>query len=214
MRLSLLAVCVSKAKPIGTWQGETVISGIDKQPVAGDVFVRARGLDGDEQADLSVHGGVDKAVYAYPSEHWPWWRNEKQLACRAATFGENLTTAGAGERDVAIGDRFRWGDCVLEVSQPRAPCYKLALHTQRADAPQAMTLSTRCGWYFRVVAEGCASSRTLERIADGGDISVHDAFRALFDPHAGRETLLRIRDMPALAEAWRRGIARKLAKSH
>jgi MOSC domain-containing protein YiiM len=210
MNLHILAVNISRVRSIGTLHGETVLSGIDKRPVDDGVFVRALGIDGDEQADLTVHGGVDKAVYAYPSEHWPWWESEQRLACHAATFGENLTTAGADERDVAIGDRFRWGDCVLEISQPRAPCYKLGMHTQRADVPQAMTHSTRCGWYFRVVEEGRASSRALERIVASGNISVRDAFHALFDRHADRARLLRVRDTPQLAEAWRRGIARKL----
>jgi MOSC domain-containing protein YiiM len=212
MNLRILSVNIGRARPIGTWQGETVVSGIGKIPVEGGVSVRALGIEGDEQADLAVHGGPDKAVYAYPSEHWPWWESETELVCGAATFGENLTLEGADENGVAIGDRFRWGDCVLEISQPRAPCYKLALHTRHADAPRAMTLSTRCGWYFRVIEEGRAVARTLERIVDSDNVSVHDAFRALFDRHAPRETLLRIRDTPQLAEAWRRGIGRKLAE--
>ncbi|MGH7486079.1 MAG: MOSC domain-containing protein [bacterium] len=210
MRLRLLEVSVSRAKAIGTLHGEAVLSGIDKTPIASQVAVRTLGIEGDEQADLSVHGGADKAIYAYPSEHWPWWDSEKHLPCRAATFGENLTTEGADEQTVAIGDRFRWDDCVLEVSQPRAPCYKLAMHTGRPDVPQAMTLSTRCGWYFRVVEEGRPVSRMLERIAASGNITVHDAFRALFDRHADRSVLLRVHDTPQLAEAWRRGIARKM----
>lgn len=215
MRLAVLAVSVSKARAIGTHQGETVISGIGKKPVAGDVFVRRLGIEGDGQADLTVHGGADKAVYAYPSEHWPWWEEEKKLSCGPATFGENLTLAGADENGVSIGDRFRWGDAILEVSQPRAPCYKLAMHTMRPDAPQAMTISTRCGWYFRVIEEGKAPSRdaTLERIARGNAPSVHDAFRALFDRHTDETMLLRLRDAPALAESWRRPLAAKIARS-
>src|SRR6185312_1381767 len=157
MNLRILSVNIGRARPIGTFENETVISGIDKRGVASErVIVRRLGIEGDEQADLRVHGGLDKAVYAYPSEHWPWWENEQHIECRPAAFGENLTLAGADESEVAIGDRFRWGAALLEVSQPRAPCYKLGLHTKRADAPQIMTLSARCGWYMRVLEEGDA----------------------------------------------------------
>ncbi|HWA89378.1 MAG TPA: MOSC domain-containing protein [Rhizomicrobium sp.] len=221
MNLRILSVNIARARAIGTFDGETVISGIDKHPVAPDaVRVRALGIDGDEQADLTVHGGIDKAVYAYPSEHWPWWENAQRIACAPATFGENLTLAGASEDEVAIGDRFRWGKSVLEISQPRAPCYKLGLHTGRADAPALMTLSARCGWYCRVVEEGRAPSRdaALERVSQSGHASVRDVFRALFGRDAGEAALSRICEIPALAESWRRPLAAKLgqirARSH
>jgi len=216
MNLRILSVNIARPRIIGTWNGEAVLSGIAKAPVAADtLFVGRTNIDGDGQADLSVHGGPDKAVYAYPSAHWPWWENEKHLACRPATFGENLTLEGADENDVAIGDRFRWGDAVLEISQPRAPCYKLAVHTARRDAPQLMTLSARCGWYLRVIAEGTAPARdaAMERIVQSDGPSVRDAFKALFDPRISTDVRRRVRDTPALAEAWRRGLAAKLANS-
>jgi len=213
MNLRILSVNIGRARPIGRFENETVISGIGKKPVAGEVVVRRLGIAGDEQADLRVHGGPDKAVYAYPSEHWPWWTREKSLACAPATFGENLTLEGADETEVAIGDRFRWGGALLEVSQPRAPCYKLGLHTQRPDAPQIMTLSARCGWYCRVVEEGCAPAQdgVLERVHESAGISVRDTFRALFDRSVDETMLSRIRDMAALAESWRRPLAAKIA---
>lgn len=214
MNLRILSVNISRARAIGTFEGRTVISGIAKTQGSSDgVVVRRLGIEGDEQADLTAHGGPDKAVYAYPSEHWAWWQSEKHLACGPATFGENLTLAGADESSVSIGDRFRWGECVLEICQPRAPCYKLGVHTARPDAPQAMTLSARCGWYLRVVEEGRAPTReaSLERIFASGDASVRDAFRALFDRRVDESALLRIHDMPALAERWRRALAAKIA---
>ncbi|HEX4861333.1 MAG TPA: MOSC domain-containing protein, partial [Rhizomicrobium sp.] len=85
--LDVIAVSIARARPIGELHGETVLSGIDKKTVTADVFVRKLGIEGDEQADLSVHGGLDKAVYAYPAEHWQWWEARKGLACRSATFG-------------------------------------------------------------------------------------------------------------------------------
>ena len=119
MNLRILSVNIARPRIIGIWQGEAVLSGIAKTPAAADtLFVGRTNIDGDGQADLSVHGGPDKAVYAYPSAHWSWWEGEKHLACGPATFGENLTLEGANENDVAIGDRFRWGGAILEISQP------------------------------------------------------------------------------------------------
>ena len=216
MNLRILSVNVGRARVIGHVHGEPVRSGIVKTPVtAPSLFVGRTNIAGDEQADLTVHGGADKAVYAYPSEHWPWWEGEKHLACEPATFGENLTLEGANENDVAIGDRFRWGDAILEISQPRAPCYKLAMHTARPDAPQIMTLSARCGWYLRVISEGAAPSRdaAMERIAECAGPTVRETFAALFDPRSSTDQRRRIHDTAALAEAWRRGLAAKLADS-
>ena len=216
MNLRILSVNIARPRIIGMWQGEAVLSGIAKTPATADtLFVGLTNIDGDGQADLSVHGGPDKAVYAYPSAHWPWWESEKHLACGPATFGENLTLEGANENDVAIGDRFRWGGAILEISQPRAPCYKLAVHTARPDAPGLMTLSARCGWYLRVIAEGAAPARdaTMERIIESDGPSVRDAFRALFDPRISTDARRRVHDTPALAQAWRRGVAAKLVDS-
>jgi len=216
MNLRILSVNIARPRIIGMWNGEAVLSGIAKKPAAADtLFVGRTNIDGDGQADLSVHGGPDKAVYAYPSAHWQWWEGEKHLACGPATFGENLTLEGANENDVAIGDRFRWGDAILEISQPRAPCYKLAVHTARPDAPGLMTLSARCGWYLRVIAEGAAPAldATMERIIESDGPSVRDAFKALFDPRISTAERRRVHDTPALAEAWRRGLAAKLANS-
>src|SRR5277367_2346190 len=117
MELRLLSVNVGLPRIIGSLHGEPVLSGIVKHPVTTrTVFVGATDIVGDSQADLSVHGGVDKAVYAYPADHWPWWEREHALPCAPATFGENLTLQGADETVVRIGDRFRWGDALLEVS--------------------------------------------------------------------------------------------------
>jgi MOSC domain-containing protein YiiM len=118
---------------------------------------------------------------------------------------------GADENSVAIGDRFRWGDAVLEVSQPRAPCYKLAIHA-RPDIPQSMTISGRCGWYYRVVVEGIAPVRDarLERIAQSGGPSVFETFVALFGRANDNAARIRVRDTPGLAESWRRAVGLKI----
>lgn len=216
MKLEILSVNVGRPRPIGARAGESVISGIAKVPVSAErVRIGVTNIVGDGQADLRVHGGPDKAVYVYPADHWPWWEQEHGLSCSPALFGENLTLFGADESAVAIGDRFRWGGALLEVSQPRAPCYKFAMHTGREDAPAVMTISARCGWYLRVVAEGDAPvvGAVLERIHESGGPSVRDAFVAALHGNAPRELCLRVHDAPALAASWRAALARRLAKS-
>jgi MOSC domain-containing protein YiiM len=214
MELRLVSVNVAGPQIIGRINGEAVMSGIAKHPIGPQpVLVSATNIAGDGQADLSVHGGVDKAVYAYPVDHWPWWEREKTLPCRPATFGENLTLAGADETAVAIGDRFRWGDAVLEICQPRAPCFKFAIHTARPDAPQLMTISGRCGWYCRVVEEGYAPTQggSIERIFESKGPSVREAFEAVFNPRVGTDCLRRVAQAIGLAESWRKPVSKRLA---
>lgn len=206
MKLRLLSVNVGQPRVIAmTRDGEAVLSGIAKRPVAGDsVFVGRENIEGDGQADLRVHGGRDKAVYAYPADHWRWWESEHGLACAPNTFGENLTLEGADESAVAIGDRFRWGDALLEIAQPRAPCFKLGLHA-REDIPARMTASARCGWYFRVVETGFAPVRgELVREHDTGGPSVREAFVAAMHPQADAASRHRVRDAAELSAAWKR----------
>jgi len=167
------------------------------------VFVGATDIAGDSQADLSVHGGVDKAVYAYPADHWPWWEREYALLCAPAIFGENLTLEGADETAVRIGDRFRWGEALLEVSQPRGPCYKLGIHAH-PDTPRIMTLSARCGWYYRVLEEGNAPARAmLIRVHESASPSVRDAFLAAYHPRIEQAARRAVFEAPELAESWR-----------
>lgn len=149
------------------YRGQTVRTGIFKKPVVGRVRVRSLGLEGDGQADLRVHGGPAKAVYAYPSEHYPHWRKELPEADLAwGQFGENLTTEGLLEGEVRIGDRFRVGTAVLEVTQPRMPCYKLGIKFGRMDMIRRFLASGRSGFYFAVLKEGdVAAGDPIELIA-------------------------------------------------
>ena len=211
--ISILSVNVGLPRVLAVVHGEEVLSAIAKQAVLGSVRVGHLGIVGDGQADLEVHGGVDKAVYAYPSEHWQWWAAQHGVVCAPNTMGENLALRGAVETQVAIGDRFRWGEVLLEICQPRAPCFKLALHTQRDDVPGQMTLSARCGWYMRVIEEGQApvQGAMLSRVFASGGPNVRETFLAALHPRITRETLLRIHDASALSEAWRRMIAKKIA---
>jgi MOSC domain-containing protein YiiM len=212
-RFTLVAVAVGKPSLLGHNRQGEVISGIRKHHVAGqEVVVRTLNIDGDGQADLRAHGGVDKAVYCYPREHRAWWQSEIGYARDDAPFGENLSVEGVTEDEVRIGDTWRWGTALLQVSQPRWPCFKLALHTERPDMVKRFVASGRSGWYLRVLEEGVApttGSITVEQ-RDPREVSVLMAFLAargdldpaLFDRANGH---------PALANAWRRDRPREHA---
>lgn len=209
MKLELLSVNVGVPQKIGERNGVPVRSAIGKHPIDAETIpVGALGLEGDKQADLRVHGGVDKAVYAYPANHWPWWEGEKNLPCRAGAFGENVTLQGADETELSIGDRFSWGEAILEISQPRTPCFKFLLFTGRGDAGTLMLLSGRCGWYWRVIKEGLAPARntTLNRVFASGGPSVRETFFAAHDHRIKAEERRRIAAAPALSGDWRKNL--------
>jgi len=137
------------------WRGREVSTAIFKEPAEGRIRIRSTGLVGDRQADPSVHGGPMKAVYAYPSEHYPFWRGELERADLPwGSFGENLTTEGLDEGTVRIGDRLRVGSALLKVTQPRMPCYKLGIRFGRADMVRRFLASGRSGFYLTVLKEG------------------------------------------------------------
>ncbi len=137
------------------WKGRTITTGIFKEPVEGRTTLHRLNLDGDRQVDLTVHGGPDKAVYAYPAEHYAHWRQELPgMELPWGTFGENLSTEGLLEDSVNIGDRFRIGTAEVQVTQPRVPCYKLSSKFRRDDIIKRFTASQRSGFYLRVLQEG------------------------------------------------------------
>ncbi len=197
-----------------TWRDKPVRTGIFKQSVTGRVALHGDNLDGDRQADLTVHGGADKAVYGYPSEHYGFWCEWLGVdALPWGAFGENLTTEGMREPEVGIGDRFRVGSAELEVSQPRIPCHKLALRHQRADLPKHFLASGRSGFYFRIVVPGeLAQGDAIERIAaDPRGLSVADVQRLAREP--GDDALnRRAVDHPALAQVWRDELRKRLER--
>ena len=214
MPLMLLSVNCGVTRIIGERNGEQVLSAIGKSPVATETaFFGKLGVDGDAQANHSIHGGPDQAVCAYSADHWGWWSAEKNFVCKPATFGENLTLMGADEQTVGIGDRFLWGDVVLEVTQPRGPCANVDLYHRRNDLARAMTLTVRCGWYMRVIRDGYALARNvaIQQIAMDERPSVEDAFRARLDSRAPLALRQRVHDSRALASSWRHAIARTFA---
>jgi MOSC domain-containing protein YiiM len=158
-------------------KGQRISTGIFKQPVEGPLMLRRLNLDGDRQADLRVHGGPAKAVYVYPSEHYPLWRKELPgMDLQYGMFGENFTTEGWNENDTNIGDRFRIGGAVVMVTQPREPCFKLAAKFGRDDIIKLFLESGRSGFYLSVVEEGMVEAgQTIERIyTDKNGVTVAD----------------------------------------
>jgi len=195
------------------WRGETLLSGIFKQPVAGRVAVRGHNLAGDAQADLSVHGGPDKAVYAYPAEHYVFWRAElPELELDWGAFGENLTTEGLLETEVWIGDRYRVGSAQLVVTQPRIPCHKLAARHGRPDLPKRFLASGRSGFYLRIEAEGeLGAGDAVERVSrDERGLRVADLYALLGARRGDTALLRRAVEHPDLAAAWRDELQRQL----
>jgi MOSC domain-containing protein YiiM len=175
----LLSVNVGLPRLV-TFQGELVETAIFKEQVEGAVRVRRLNLDGDRQADLSVHGGTDKAVYAYPSEHYPFWREELGTELGWGAFGENLTVSGVTEEDLRIGDRLRIGSAEFVVTQPRTPCYKLNVRFGRADMVKRFHRSGRSGFYFAVAREGVvrAGDEIVIASREAGGMSVAEVVAA------------------------------------
>jgi MOSC domain-containing protein YiiM len=203
----VVGVFVGVPQVIGEVRGRPVESGIAKTAV-GDTAIELgpTNLAGDRQADLTVHGGPDKSVYVYPSEHYAAWRADG-FDLSVGGVGENVALAGAAERDVLLGDRWRWGSALVEVTQPRAPCFKFALHAGRKDVGPWMIDTGRTGWYLRVLETGTVPTRgpmTLVDRTDGAP-SIYDTFRVIFPNGAEPvpEMIDRLLATPALAESWR-----------
>ncbi len=183
----LLSVNVGLPREV-EWHGRTVRTSIWKEPVSGRVRVRRLNLDGDEQSDLTVHGGPDKAVYVYPSEHYEYWRGELPGAGLPwGAFGENLTTRGLLEDDTRIGDRLRVGSAEFLVTQPRMPCYKLGVRFGRDDMVRRFHESGRSGFYLAVLSEGeVGAGDPIEILArDDHGVTVAD-ITALYRRRRGR----------------------------
>lgn len=191
-------------------QGESVPTGIFKQPVTGPVEVGKLGLVGDLQADRRFHGGPDKAVNVYPAEHYIYWREMLGVDWSAGAFGENLTTRGLLENEVAIGDVFQLGDVRFEVTQARQPCWKLAAKHQLSNLVKLVETSGRTGFYLRCLTPGTITTdMELTRISRPElRFSVFEAYQILRDRHdlEGANELLKV---SALSDAWREELSQR-----
>jgi MOSC domain-containing protein YiiM len=189
-----------------TWQGKLVTTGIFKKPVNTPVMMRTLNLDGDRQADLTVHGGVDKAIYAYPSEHYGYWRAELPgVDLPWGMFGENFTTEGLLEEAIYIGDRFRIGGTEVMVTEPRMPCYKLGIKFGRADIIKRFLASRRTGFYFAVIRQGrVVTGDAIKLIGqEQQDISVADITRLYAFEKNDLKGLRRAIGVDSLPESWK-----------
>lgn len=192
-----------------------VPSGIVKQPVDSPVRLATTGFEGDEQGDTKHHGGPEKAVHHYPLEHYARWREEigrHPLLERGGAFGENLSVGGLKEAEVAIGDCFRLGSAVVEVSQGRQPCFRLNLRMGVADMALRMQRSGRTGWYYRVIEEGhVAPGDTLELIDRKSPAwTIERLWRVLYIDVLDHESLHEIVSLSHLPERWRRVASKRL----
>jgi MOSC domain-containing protein YiiM len=186
--------------------GQSVRTSIWKSAREGRLHVAALNIEGDEQSDLSVHGGKYKAVYCYPSEHYAFWREQLPgIDLPWGAFGENLTTEGLLETDVSIGDRFRIGTAEFQVTQPRQPCYKLGIRFGRDDMVKRFVVNGRPGFYVSVTREGDIGRgdaiTVLERAANS--MSVDEIFALKFDDEGKDEQVRRAGSIGALAPGWR-----------
>ncbi len=212
---SMRIVSVNVGRPrLVLWKGTQVSTGIFKDPVEGPVEVKKLNLVGDRQADLSVHGGPEKAVYAYPAEHYPYWRTELfQAKLPWGSFGENLTTEGLSEDTLHIGDRLRIGSAFFVVTQPRVPCYKITIRFDRDDMIKRFIASHTSGYYFAVQEEGeLAAGSPIEIIdRDANAVKVSDINRLYYGQTHDHALLERVLNVKALPEGWREHLRKKLS---
>lgn len=198
------------------WQGKAVRTSIFKQPVAGPVQVLAEHLAGDEQADLRVHGGRDKAVYAYPQEHWAYWQQFLPAGqLMPGAFGENLTTTGLLESDVRVGDCFQVGTAVLMAIQPRRPCVKLGIRLARPGVVREFEQARRAGIYFRVQQEGTMQAGDTITLLESSPhaVTIQDMVTCLAPGPHDPNTVQALLATPYLSASWRERLTRLLAES-
>lgn len=212
--MKLLSVNVALPREVES-AGQTVRTGIFKEPVAGRVRLRRHNLEGDAQGDLAVHGGPKKAVYAYPAEHYAFWREQLPgVDVPWGMFGENFTTAGLREEEVRIGDRFRVGTAEVVVTQPRFPCFKLALKFERADMVKRFLASRRTGFYLSVGQEGeVGAGDAIELLArDRSSLTVADIVQLYASKQKDSALLERAANLAALPAGWRDYFRKQLEK--
>ena len=203
--MKLVSVNVGLPREV-EWKGRTVSTGIFKEPLNGRIIARRENLDGDRQADLTVHGGPYKAIYAYPVEHYDFWRSElPEVEFHWGKFGENFSVSGFNEETLNIGDLFSIGSAKVMVTQPRLPCYKLALKFNRDDMLKRFVDSRKTGFYFSVTQEGevGAGDEIIQLARDENNVTVADIVRLYLKKGGDGSLLERASKLEALPESWR-----------
>ena len=201
LKPKILSVNVGRTREF-EYEDHPAKSAIWKSPVTGRIAARGVNLDGDEQADRKAHGGPDKALYAYAIEDTRWWEQEIGQALTYGHFGENLTTEGIDVNDALVGERWQVGSAVLEISEQRVPCWRLAVRMNDKMFPRRFTEALRPGSYLRIVVEGDVGAGDEIRVIEQPDhtMTIRDVFRIYTRDHGEVETLLEI---PQLSEKWK-----------
>src|SRR5215216_1786090 len=207
-------LCVNVGLPRDVVAGDRVVrTSIFKLPVAGRIPIRDDNLAGDRQSDLSVHGGRAKAIYAYPHEHYAFWREQlPDIDLQSGHFGENLTIEGLLETDVHLGDRLKIGSAELVVTQPRLPCYKLGIRFGRTDMVKRFLASRRTGFYLAVASEGnVGTGDTIEILEPHpAAVSIPDLLRMYLKEGVAPDRLRKAIAVPVLSDAWRTKLQKQL----
>lgn len=208
----LLSVNVGKPRQ-AQFKGKDAVSGIYKARAEGRVVAGASGLTGDGQADTVNHGGPDKAVCAYPYRHYAYWEERLGVSLEFGAFGENFTIDELSEAEVCIGDIFRLGEVTLQISQPRVPCWKLAMRWELDELPALFRETGKTGFYFRVLSGGEVAPGKLERIAaDPAGVTVAAANEVMHRGKTDRDGMLRLLAVDALADSWRETLTARLSR--
>lgn len=211
--MKVISVCVGKPQIIETHNEGFVSTAIFKKHLEGRVKVNQFNLEGDAQADLTVHGGWSKSVYVYPHEHYEFWKNElPEIVLENGNFGENLTTEGLLETEVYIGDKIRIGTAEFVVTEPRMPCYKLGVRFGRSDIIKRFLQSRRSGFYLAVLKTGeLGSGDSVEIISrDENTVSVTDIVRLYVQDKNDTETMKRALNIEVLPEGWKELFRKRL----
>ncbi len=217
MSMQLISICVSP--PIDVqYRGEPIKTGIFKKPVTGPVRVGSYNLEGDGQADLENHGGLNKAVYAYSLDHYAYWREFLDRGeLDQGQFGENLTIAGLDESERCIGDQLQIGSALFAITQPRVPCFKLGIRMGDEDMPRMFSQSARTGFYLSVLREGVIEAGNAVEVVRRGRHSV--AVKSLFEAYMNcggadaARILERALEVPELSPEWRAPIEQRLGRA-
>lgn len=211
MAVRVVSVNVGKPRTVD-WHGRKVRSGIWKEPVNGPVEVRGVNLAGDDQADRRVHGGTHKAVYAYGADDYRWWSEKLGAELGPGTFGDNLTVDGYDLRTAEVGERWRVGTCVLEVSEPRSPCFKLGMRMGTADFVELFDVVGRYGTYLRIVEEGTVAAGDEVEVVSRPEerLTVVELAEATHTDDA--DLLARVAAHPAVAPRWAEAARRRLGR--
>lgn len=196
------------------YQGKELTTGIYKSPISSPLFVSKNQLDGDGQADLVYHGGLDKALCVYSEEHYPYWEQVLERKLEPGSFGENLTVRGLLEADICIGDTFQIGEAIVQVSQPRQPCHKLAKRHDVVDLAIQVQETGYTGFYFRVLREGVISARSSVQLLTKDEAGVTIAFanHIKYLDRTNREGVERVLAVEALSVSWRNSFAKHLVE--